>query len=107
MQNPEYIFDETNIIREKVSHRGGGIEISLEDFGWKGERMAAYQNYLGGGMLARVDVNWTVSDADCTDELLAISEALKMHYHALTNPDEDEWEHTSYDGNQSMSTSAY
>ena len=37
---------EFNIIREKLSSRGGGIEITLDNFGYEGEKMTAYQNYL-------------------------------------------------------------
>ena len=46
------------ITRQEMSHRGGGIEITLEPFGFgKKDRLAAYQNYLGGGLLGRICVN--------------------------------------------------
>ena len=38
----------------KVSERGGGVEIDLTRFGFSGQKMSAYQNYLGGGMLGKV-----------------------------------------------------
>lgn len=41
-------------LRKEISSRGGGIEVSLDTLGFKGVRMTAYQNYLGGGMLGRV-----------------------------------------------------
>lgn len=50
-----------NILREKYSSRGGGIEIDLTDFGYDGEKMTAYQNYLGGGMLGSVNNDCTIS----------------------------------------------
>ena len=46
--------------RLEVSSRGGGIEIDLTRFGFKGEFMSAYQNYLGGGMLGKVCANDTI-----------------------------------------------
>ena len=33
------------ILREKYTSRGGGIEISLDEYGYEGEKMTAYQNY--------------------------------------------------------------
>ena len=47
-------------LRLQVSSRGGGIEIDLSSLGFKGEKMAAYQNYLGGGLLGAVCVNDTI-----------------------------------------------
>ena len=46
---------EQSIIRKEVSPRGGGIEIALKKWGYPNGKMTAYQNYLGGGMLGRVD----------------------------------------------------
>ena len=39
-------------LRSKISSRGGGIEISLNSLGFRDMKMSAYQNYLGGGLLA-------------------------------------------------------
>ncbi len=44
-------------MRVNATNRGGGIEIDLTTLGFPGERMAAYQNYLGGGLLGAVGVN--------------------------------------------------
>ena len=44
---------EDKIIREKITSRGGGVEIDLQEFGHNGQ-MTAYQNYLGGGMLGGI-----------------------------------------------------
>jgi hypothetical protein len=77
--------------RLEVSSRGGGIEIDLTRFGFKGERMSAYQNYLGGGMLGRVFSNDTIRayNKHCTtkqaEKLDKIAERLKQYYHLLTN----------------------
>lgn len=100
------------IIRKKVSSRGGGVEIDLTPFGFKGEKMAAYQNYLGGGLLGAICVNDTIRaynpfvELSVAEELDKIGEELKRYYHALTNPD-DEWESTTYEQNQKLPASAY
>lgn len=100
-------------LRKQVSSRGGGIEISLDTLGFKGEKMSAYQNYLGGGMLGRVCANNTIEayNKPLTEKqkikLDAIAEDLKKYYHSLTNPEEGEWESVSYEKNQKMSVSAY
>lgn len=99
-------------LRQDISSRGGGIEIDLTRFGFKGQRMSAYQNYLGGGMLGRICANDTVRayDLPCTDKQNAkldrIAERLKKYFHELTNPD-TEWESRTYEENQKTSVSAY
>jgi hypothetical protein len=99
-------------LRLEVSHRGGGIEIDLTRKGFKGHKMSAYQNYLGGGMLGKVCVNNTIEafNLPCTDKqklkLDKISEELKKYFHELSNSD-DEFEKQSYEQNQKMSVSAY
>jgi hypothetical protein len=104
-------FEEITL-RLEVSSRGGGIEISLDTLGFKGEKMAAYQNYLGGGLLGCVCVNNTIEayDKPCTEKqkekLEGIGEQLKQYYHNITNPD-TEWESQTYLQNQNMPSSAY
>ena len=113
MAKAKQINFEEITLRLQVSSRGGGVEISLDTLGFKGEKMAAYQNYLGGGLLGRVCVNDTITSFDkpCTDKQRAklerIGEQLKQYYHSLTNPDEDTWEHQSYEQNQRMQARAY
>ena len=55
----EINFEEI-VIRKEITTRGGGIEIDLTTLGHEGERMSAYQNYLGGGMLGKVCSNDTI-----------------------------------------------
>ena len=105
---------EAAIIRSQISHRGGGLEISLDSFGFAGERMTAYQNYLGGGLLGRVGSDctlWRKNDPYDAERLREVSEQLKMYLHYLTNPesedDEECWESTGYEQNQVMPVSAY
>lgn len=104
-------FEEITL-RLEISHRGGGIEIDLTRKGFKGHKMSAYQNYLGGGMLGKVCANNTIQafNRPCTDKQRAkldkIGEELKRYYHSLTNPD-TEWEGQSYELNQNMAVSAY
>jgi len=104
-------FEEVTL-RSRISSRGGGVEIDLTRFGFKGEKMSAYQNYLGGGLLGRVQANDTIRafDKPCTDKQAAkldkIAERLKKYFHNLTNPD-TEWEGQSYEQNQKMPVSGY
>jgi len=104
-------FDKITL-RCEISSRGGGVEISLDTLGFKNEKMSAYQNYLGGGMLGRVQANNTIQayNKPCTDKQEAkldkIAEQLKQYFHSLTNPD-TEWEGQTYEKNQNMPTSAY
>jgi hypothetical protein len=104
-------FEEITL-RLEVSSRGGGVEIDLSRYGFKGQKMSAYQNYLGGGMLGRVCANDTIRayNRPCTEKQAAkldkIAEELKQYFFNLTNPD-TEWESQSFDQNQKMSASAY
>lgn len=104
-------FEEVTL-RLEVSSRGGGVEIDLTRFGFSGQKMSAYQNYLGGGMLGKVCANDTIRafQRPCTEKQHAkldkIAERLKQYFHGLTNPD-TEWEGQSYELNQKMSVSAY
>jgi len=100
-------------LRKEISSRGGGIEIDLSTLGFKGQKMAAFQNYLGGGLLGRVGVNDTLGiniNIKLTEEerknLSDIGEQLKQHFFNLTNPD-TEHEGQSYEQNQIMPISAY
>lgn len=95
-----------SVERMQISSRGGGIEISLAKFGYKGSFMSAYQNYLGGGMLGAVASDCSIIDWKEDEKLLEISEELKKYFHSLTNP-ETEWEGSSYEANQNRSLSAY
>jgi hypothetical protein len=99
-------------LRLEISSRGGGIEIDLTRFGFSGQKMSAYQNYLGGGMLGRICANDTIRafNKPHTEKQAAkldrIAERLKKHFHELTNPD-TEWESQTYEQNQKMPISAY
>ena len=104
---------EAIVLRQEISSRGGGIEIDLTTLGFKDEKMSAYCNYLGGGMLGRICENNTINAFDKTIsakkqlKLEQIGEALKKYFHSLVNPSEDEWESMSYEQNQEMAVSAY
>jgi hypothetical protein len=97
-----------NTLRAEYGGRGGGIEISLGFVGKKyaGHKMSAYQNYLGGGILGRINSDCTFKDWYGDDKLNEVSEELKKYFHSLTNP-EGTWEEMSYEKNQMLSTSAY
>ena len=89
-----------------VISNGGGVEIDLTRKGFPGQKMSAYQNNLGGGMLGKVCVNDTIRT--CTDKQRAkldkIGEELKRYYFDLSNPD-TEWERQTYEQNQTMPVS--
>lgn len=101
------------VLRQKVSSRGGGIEIDLTPFGFEGEKMAAYQNYLGGGMLGAIQANDTIRaysvliDESVCRELDEIAEGLMQHLHSLTNHEDDEWESATFEENQLRPYRAY
>ena len=82
-----------NIIRKKISTRGGGIEVDLTNMGWPGVRMTAYQNYLGGGILGLVRSDCTIRDWMDSEELSKIAEELRQYFRGLTNP--EGWELTT------------
>ena len=95
-------FEEITL-RLEVSSRGGGVEIDLTRYGFKGQKMSAYRNYLGGGILGAVCVNSTIKTVTFIqkDKLDKIAERLKRYYFDLTNP-ESEWEQQTYEQNQKM-----
>lgn len=103
-----------DFLRIDYGGRGGGLEISLTNFGYPDEKMAVYQNYLGGGMLGRIGVNDTIRRQSYRDkvkdeintDLDEIGNDLKQFFHYLTNPD-SEWESTSFEQNQKLPTSGY
>jgi hypothetical protein len=95
------------VIREDFSHRGGGIEIDLTPHGFKGEKMSAYQNYLGGGMLGRINNDCTIKEWLNDAKLLDIAKHLSMYFHKLTTPTDEEWQTLSYDEIQGLPSSAY
>lgn len=98
---------EERTLRLEISYRGGGIEIDLTKFGFSGERMTAYQNYLGGGMLGRIGNDCTIRNWESNDKLNHIAEELRKYFHSLTNPDEDSWEHQTFLQIENQPLSAY
>ena len=95
------------IIRKEISTRGGGIEIDLAPFGYDGEKMTAYQNSLGGGMLGRIANSCTISDFTKDEKLLEVADKLSRYFHSLTNHSDDEWESATFEENQKRPVSAY
>lgn len=98
-----------NIIREKISNRGGGVEVDLgfvsEDF--EGEKMSAYQNYLGGGMLGSIANDSTISNWKSNIELVKVAKHLSKYLYKATNGTADEWSEGSFEEVQKRSLSAY
>lgn len=100
-------------LRLEASRRGGGIEISLDTLGFKGERMSAYQNYLGGGMLGAIQTNDTIRRQSLktteakAKKLDAIADQLARYFHEITNHSDDEWESATFEQNQLRAVSGY
>jgi hypothetical protein len=98
-------------LRKQVTIRGGGIEIDLTRFGFKNQKMSAYQNYLGGGILGRICVNDTIRanhievSEKQTIKLDKLGERLKKYFHSLTSQS-DEFDR-GYEFNQKQPISAY
>ena len=106
-------FDiKVNTLRLETSRRGGGIEIILDRLGqkYKGHKMTAYQNYLGGGMLGSIQNDCTFLGWSLDPTLQDMAEKLSRYFHALTNADVedyDEWAAGDYEAVQRRSASAY
>ena len=104
---------EKAVIRQELSYRGGGIEIDLGVFSnaFEGEKMTAYQNYLGGGMLGKICNDCTIDNwqfvrtTKCV--LSEIAEELSKYMHDLTNHSDCKWESETYEANQNKDVSAY
>lgn len=99
-------------LRLKTSYRGGGIEIHLDGLKnnkYRGEKMTAYQNYLGGGMLGAIANDCTLPTNVWTSDkyLVALAEQLARYFHGLTNHEDDEWESATFEENQKRMLSAY
>jgi hypothetical protein len=94
------------ILRERISTRGGGVEIDLSPHGYEGEKMTAYQNYLGGGILGRVCNDCTIEDWQDDPTLSEIADKLRKYFHSQTNP-EGGWETFDYETNQQLPISGY
>ena len=107
MKTKNINFEEITL-RCEPSYRGGGIEIDLSDFGkkYKDQKMTAYQNYLGGGMLGSIQNDCTLNGWQDDDKLQNVAEQLKKYFHSLTNPN-TEWEGMDYEQRQNMPSSAY
>ena len=69
-----------NITREEYSHRGGGCELDLTEYGYEDEFLSAYQNYLGRGMLGSVANSCTVEDWRSDKKLIKLAEQLREYY---------------------------
>jgi len=98
------------VLRQELSSRGGGVEIDLSRFGFKGQKMSAYQNYLGGGMLGKIATNNTINafDLPCTEKQQAkldkIALRLKKYFFTLQY---EEFDQEQFDSNQKRAVSAY
>lgn len=81
----EQIFKEfeDNTLRQEVRSRGGGVEIDLKYLGFENEKMTAYQNYLGGGMLGRIGNDSTILKWWENEELKNIAEQLREYFFYL------------------------
>ena len=81
-------------------------EFTTMEIGYEGEKMSAYQNYLGGGILGSINNDCTIRDWFGYPDLTKIAKHLSMYFHSLTNPD-DEFEGMSFEDRQNLPLSAY
>jgi hypothetical protein len=95
------------VLREQIGTRGGGMEIDLTPFGFEGEKMTAYQNYLGGGMLGKIMNDCTIENWRNEEKLVEVADKLAKHFHSLTNHSDDEFESATFEENQKRPSSAY
>lgn len=105
-QNPILKKIKANILREKISSRGGGVEISLTKFGYPDELLSAYQNYLGGGILGSIGNSSTLTNWEQHEDLKEVAKELCNYLHSKTNPD-GEFEGMTYEDRQLLPISAY
>lgn len=77
-----------NITRESYSTRGGGVELDLTAYGYEGQYLSAYQNYLGGGMLGGIGNSSTIDDWQQDSTLVQLARALRMYYQSNSYHDE-------------------
>lgn len=71
---------QNTITREEFSHRGGGVELDLSDFGYEDEFLSAYQNYLGGGMCGALANSCTIEDWEMDEKLVRLASELREYY---------------------------
>jgi hypothetical protein len=81
---------EKAIIRFEYATRGGGIEIDLTRFGYPDEKMSAYQNYLGGGMMGGIANDSTITTWKNYPKLVKIAKALTKYFAEETEQDIEE-----------------
>tara|TARA_Y100001938_G_scaffold127778_1_gene180973 strand:- start:362 stop:733 length:372 start_codon:yes stop_codon:yes gene_type:complete len=106
-QTFNYKGTELEILRQRVETRGGGIEIDLSNLGFYNEKMTAFQNYLGGGVLGRIDNDCTYRNFRNDKLLKDVAKHLSMYFHSLTNPHKDEWGNRDFYDNQNLPVRAY
>ena len=94
-------------LRLKVSHRGGGIKISLDKLGYPNEKMTAYQNYLGGGMLGSIHNDCTIELWSQDSKLCEIANKLSVYYFNISNNEDDEYTEGDFEELQKRPVSAY
>jgi hypothetical protein len=68
------------VLRIQLSTRGGGVEIALKGK-YKGHKMTAYQNYLGGGMLGAIANDCTVDNWRDIPQLVKKADELAEYYY--------------------------
>lgn len=86
------------VLRIQISSRGGGVEIALSGK-YKGHKMTAYQNYLGGGMLGGIANDCTIRDWRDDPVLVKKAEQLRKFFAKQMD--------ISYDEHKDRPVSAY
>lgn len=73
------------ILDQSITDKGGSIEVCLSKYGYDGETMTAYQEYIGGGELGPIHIESTIPDWDQYKALVNISKRVANKYGELAD----------------------
>jgi hypothetical protein len=112
--NKDWIkFIEDNTIEFEAGYRGGILKVDVSSLfpNVKDAIAGASQNYLGGGLLGKIESGRNFNIADLNEEELKVyyefTDAVKRYFHEYTRHTGEEFEDMSYEDNQEMPKSAY
>lgn len=83
------------ILRKRITERGGGVEVCLSKHGYEGEKMTAYQNYLGGGMLGSVQNDCTIPNWEDYPHLVKLAARVRVIYGELAGINVEDYTHNN------------
>ena len=74
---------------QSFSRRGSGVAVSLSFLGkkYEGQKLSAYQNYLGGDMVGCIGSDCTIPEWRNNNRVVKIADMLKKHLYGLIRHD--------------------